>query len=100
MTLQISSPVPRLDVDSAKLPALIDLDGINKHLAPVSRSLLYALAAAGEIQTASVGLKRGSRVWVTASVISWLNRRLATTKKPNLTSRRKTPGVPAPAVQP
>lgn len=79
--------VPELNVNFAALPALIDLNGINKHLCPMSRSMVYELATNGEIETASLGLKRGRRVFVTASVVKWLQRRITQTKRPNVAPR-------------
>ena len=77
-----TEPTPYLGIDASKLPALIDIHGINQHLAPLARSTLYALAGAGEIESASVGLRRGRRLFVTASIIAWLERRAAQTRRP------------------
>ena len=79
-----------LKIDLAKLPALIDLEGINRGIAPMSRSLVYSLDSAGEIESASLGMGRGKRVYITASVVAWLQRRLAQSKRPNLAPRRTT----------
>ena len=81
--------VPELNVNLSGLPALIDLNGINKHLCPMSRSMSYELATSGEIETASLGLGRGRRVFVTESVVRWLQKRLAGTQRPNIAPRRK-----------
>lgn len=86
--------VPELNVNLSALPALIDLAGINKHLCPVSRSLAYVLATSGEWQTASLGIGRGRRVFVTESVVAWLQRRMAGTVRPNIAPRCK-PNTPA-----
>jgi len=85
-----SANTPTLEVDLAALPALIDHGGINKHLAPLARSTLYELATKGEIQSASIGLKRGKRVFVTASIVAWLERRMAITKRPNVAPRQSS----------
>ena len=85
-----NSNVPVLNVNLSGLPALISLDGINKHLCPMSRSLAYALATSGEIQTASIGMKRGARCYVTQSLAEWLQRRMAGTVRPNIAPRRQT----------
>jgi len=77
-----------LKIDVGSLPALIDLDGINRGICPMSRSLLYTLASAGEIESASLGMGRGKRVFITATVISWLQRRIAQSKRPNIAPRR------------
>jgi len=83
------SIVPELNVNLASLPALIDLNGINKNLCPMSRSMSYELATSGEIETASLGLGRGRRVFVTESVVRWLQKRLAGTLRPKIAPRRK-----------
>jgi hypothetical protein len=71
----------------AEIPALIDADGVRKYLAPIGRTTLYELATRGEIQTASLGMLRGKRVFVTSSVVQWLQRRIAETKRPNVSCR-------------
>ena len=95
---------PRLTMQAqaAEVPLLLDADGVRKYLAPIGRSLLYELASRGEIETASLGVKRGKRVFVTATVVQWLERRLAGTIKPNVAERhaaktaaRAEEGVPA-----
>ncbi len=55
--------------------------------APLGRTLLYELASRGEIQSASLGLKRGKRVFVTASIVAWLRRRTAATRRPKVVGR-------------
>jgi hypothetical protein len=79
---------PNLFVNLSGIPALLDADGINKHLAPVGRTLLYELATSGEIQTASIGLRRGKRVYVTSSVVDWLQRRMEATQRPKMARRK------------
>lgn len=81
--------VPVLTVNLSEIPALLDSNGVRKHLAPLGRTLLYELATRGEIQTASIGMKRGKRVFVTASVVQWLQRRMAGTVRPNIAPRSK-----------
>lgn len=76
-----------LRIDLTKIPPLLDCDGVRKNLAPISRTTLYELATLGEIQSASLGLGRGRRVFVTASIVAWLERRMAQTKQPNLAPR-------------
>lgn len=87
MTSPTSADAPDLGIDFSDLPALLDAEGVRKHLAPLGRTLLYELASQGEIQTASLGLKRGKRVFVTASVVAWLQRRIASTRRPRLARR-------------
>lgn len=53
----------------------------------IGRSTLYQLATLGEIESASLGLGRGRRVFVTASIVGWLQKRLAQTKRPNIAIR-------------
>lgn len=86
-TPQEPAPVP-LSINLSELPALLDAEGVRKHLAPVGRTLLYSLATRGEIQTASLGLGRGKRVFTTASIVEWLAKRMAQTKRPNMALRR------------
>lgn len=90
-TVMNQSPVtsvPALNINLSEIPALLDADGVRKHLAPIGRTLLYELASRGEIETASIGMKRGKRVFVTASVIQWLQKRMAITQRPNMSIRR------------
>ena len=81
--------VRALKIDLTGIPALLDAEGIRKHIAPVSRTLLYELSARGEIETASLGIGRGKRVFVTASVVDWIIRKHATTLRPNMGQRGK-----------
>lgn len=76
-----------LGIDLAQIPALLDAEGIRKIFGPISRTMLYELATRGEIETASIGLGRGRRVFVAASIVSWLERRMAQTKRPNIAPR-------------
>ena len=87
-TSQTSANVPVLTVNLSEIPALLDANGVRKHLAPLGRTLLYELATSGEIETASIGIKRGKRVFVTASVVRWLQRRMAMTQRPQMADRR------------
>lgn len=87
-TPQVSASVSTFTVNLSEIPALLDANGVRKHLAPLGRTLLYELASRGEIQTASIGLKRGKRVFVTASVVGWLQRRMAATQRPQMAVRR------------
>lgn len=80
--------VPPLQIDLTKIPPLLDADGVRRKLAPISRTTLYELATLGEIETASLGLGRGRRVFVTASVVAWLQRRMEATKRPKLAPRQ------------
>ena len=84
---QSLTSTPRLSTQAAEVPLLLDADGVRKYLAPIGRSLLYQLASRGEIETASLGMKRGKRVFVTATVVQWLERRLAGTIRPNVADR-------------
>ena len=81
--------VPELNVNLSGIPALIDLDGINKHLFPLSRAMAYQLASAGQIESASLGIGRGRRVFVTSSVVDWMKRRMAQSRRPNCAPRKK-----------
>ncbi len=81
--------VPKLDIDVTRIPPLIDVVGVSTYLAPLSRSLLYELASRGEIQSASIGLKRGRRFFVTTSLVSWLQKRASGTQRPNIAPRKK-----------
>lgn len=80
--------VSNLNIDLSKIPALLDCEGVRTYLAPIGHSLLYELAAAGEIESASLGLGRGRRVFVTASIADWLRKRAAQSKRPNVAPRR------------
>jgi hypothetical protein len=82
-------PAAGFTINQATIPPLLDGDGVRQYLAPLSRSLLYQLDSRGEIQSASLGLKRGSRVYVTSSIVAWLEWRMAATKKPKLSSRAR-----------
>lgn len=88
MTSQLPANVPVLPVNLSEIPALLDAEGVNKYLAPMGRTLLYELATRGEIQTASIGMKRGKRVFLTASVVQWLQKRMAGTQRPQMAARR------------
>lgn len=88
MTPHTSTVVPILQINLSEIPPLLDADGVRKHLAPVGRTLLYELASRGEIDTASIGLKRGKRVFVTASVVRWLQKRMTETRRPQMADRR------------
>ena len=81
--------VPVLTVNLSEIPALLDANGVRKHLAPLGKTTLYELATLGEIQSASIGMGRGRRVFVTASVVEWLQRRLDATQRPNVATRRR-----------
>jgi hypothetical protein len=80
--------VSKLNVNLSKIPPLLDVAGVNTHVAPLSRSLLYELASRGDIETASVGLGRGKRMFLTSSLVSWLQKCVAQTKRPNLAPRQ------------
>lgn len=73
-----------LRIDANKLPPLMSAEQIRERLAPIGRTLLYELATRGEIQSASLGIGRGKRVFVTATVVAWLERRVATSLRPNV----------------
>ena len=88
-TSQSSTNVPVLSINLSEMPALLDAEGVSKHLAPIGRTLLYTLATRGEIQTASLGMKRGKRCYVTASVVRWLEKRMAATQRPQIGERKK-----------
>jgi hypothetical protein len=83
------SRVCTLCIDLSKVPPLLNCEGVNKYLAPIGRTTLYQLATLGEIESASLGMGRGRRVFVTASIVGWLERRLAQTKRPNIAIRGK-----------
>ncbi len=87
-TIRFVKNAPEINLDCSGLPRLLDLDGVNKHLAPLGHTLLYELASLGEIESVSVGLKRGKRLFVTESIVQWLQRRMATTVQPRTKDRR------------
>jgi hypothetical protein len=82
-------PVDVLDlhIDLTKIPPLLSVEGVNQHIAPLSRSLLYEADARGEIQSASVGIGRGRRLFLASSIVDWLQRRAAKTLRPNIAPR-------------
>lgn len=88
-TPQLPVDTHSLAINLSEIPVLLDANGVRKYLAPLGRTLLYELATRGEIQTASVGMRRGKRVFVTASIVKWLEKRMAATKRPQLASGRK-----------
>ena len=88
ISTHIAVNIPALSIDLSAIPALLDVEGINAHLAPISKTLLYELASSGDIETASIGLRRGRRVFVTLSVVQWLQKRMAATKRPRMADRR------------
>jgi len=81
------SGLPSL-VDLSTIPALLDVAGINRWICPMSRSLAYSLASSDEVETVSLGMGRGKRLWVTATVVAWVQRRMAQTTRPNIASRQ------------
>ena len=87
-----NAPAQGLSINLAAIPALLTTQGVNQHLAPCSATSLYEAATAGEIQSVSLGMGRGRRLWVAASVVDWINRRAATTKRPALAGRRAKEG--------
>ena len=85
-----------LNINLHNIPPLLDAQGVKAKLAPLGRTLLYELASRGEIETASLGLGRGKRVFVAASIVRWLQKRAAVTKPLNLAPRRnRRPEHPA-----
>lgn len=81
--------------DSKNIPALLDVSGVRKHIAPIGRTLLYELASTGEIETVSLGMgKRGKRLFVTSSLLDYIRRRSEITRRPNM-GRRKAQGAEA-----
>ncbi len=90
MNSETSTNIQPLRINLSEVPALLDHEGVNKYLAPLGRTLLYELASRGEIESASLGLKRGKRVFVTTSVVRWLERRMATTRRPQMAGKRGT----------
>lgn len=81
------SSTPVLAINLSEMPALLDVEGVKKYIAPIGKTLLYDLSSRGEIETASLGLKRGKRVFVASSIVKWIQRRMATTKRPQMTPR-------------
>lgn len=77
-----TSSAPALNIDLSKLPALLDAYGVERYIADLGRSLLYTLASKNEIESVSLGMGRGKRMFVTASVVAWINRRALVTTKP------------------
>lgn len=82
-------PQTTVHIDKSIIPPFLDVEGVKRHLAPLSRSLLYELATQGEIESASLGMRRGRRVFVTESIVRWLHKRMALTRKPNIAPRTK-----------
>ena len=90
-----TASVPALNLETPTgIPPLLDADGVRKHLAPISRSTLYSLATAQEIVTVSVGVGRGRRCFLTASIIAWLQRRADATVRPKIAARKKPQTIP------
>ena len=85
----------KLNFDLTAIPPLLDVPGVRRYLAPISRSTLYSLTASKEIESASVGMGRGRRMFVAASVAAWLQRRAAVTLIPRIAPRKLTPKVTA-----
>lgn len=58
------------------LPPLLDFRTLQTHF-QIGRTVAYQLASAGEIQTLTLGApgKRGKRVFLTESVLAFLDRR-------------------------
>jgi hypothetical protein len=84
-----------LSTDSKNIPALLDANGVRKHIAPIGRTLLYELASAGEIDTVSFGMgKRGKRLFVTSSLLDYIRRRSEITLRPKM-GRRNAQGADA-----
>ena len=97
-THEPASPLA-LNINLTAIPPLLDVEGINTYLAPISRSTLYSLASEGLIESASIGLGRGRRCFTTASVAAWLQQRAATTKRPNIAPRKAADAKSAGASQ-
>lgn len=83
---------PTFKISTSNLPPILTAGGINSLVAPISRTLLYELAARGEIETVSLGLGRGKRAYLTASVVAWIERRAAVTIRPNIAPRSAKSG--------
>lgn len=74
--------------DPSAFPPFLDAEGIRKHIVPIGRTLLYELDSQGEIQSASLGIGRGRRVYLVGSVLGWLERRMECTKRPKMAPRK------------
>lgn len=77
----MNAPAPTPQLQIAALPPLLDLRAIADNFA-IGRTLAYTLASAGEIQSLTLGApgKRGKRVFLTQSVLEYVQRRADTTK--------------------
>jgi hypothetical protein len=75
---------------SDRLPPILDVPEAGK-VVSCARTGLYALDVAGEIQSLTVGApgKRGKRVYLTASLLAYLARRLVASPK----IKKKADGV-------
>ena len=78
----------------AALPPLSDLEDLDRNF-HFSKTTAYALTAVGEIESVTIGRpgKRGSRRWLTASVLAYIERRK--TESPKL--RAPTPATEQPS---
>ena len=75
----------------AELPHVLDVRTIGQSFG-IGRTTAYHLAAAGEIQSLTLGApgKRGRRVFLTQSVIEYVTRRLAESKPLSCGSQKQT----------
>lgn len=77
------------------VPPLLDAKGVRTYIAPVGRTLLYQAAASGEIESVSLGMgKKGKRLFITESIVAWINRRAVTTEKPKMGANKSSPLSP------
>lgn len=69
------------DACVASLPPILDVQAAKRNFA-LGKTTLYHLAAAGEIQSLTIGApgKRGKRAFVTQSLLDFMNRRATESK--------------------
>src|SRR5215213_403122 len=75
----------------AALPPVLDLRALQANFA-ICRTTAYSLASSGEIQSLTLGApgKRGKRVFLTQSVLDFIERRTATAKPLNCLGNKTT----------
>jgi hypothetical protein len=88
MSTPSAANAPSRSINLAVIPALLDANGVKRYLVNVGKTTLYELATSGEIESVSIGFGRGKRCFVTASIVAWLDRRAAATKRPQMADRR------------
>ena len=96
--MSLLTPSQRPSNVAEPLPLLLDVEGVNKFIGPISRTTLLVLATKKKIETVSMGMKRGKRLFVTESILRWLESRKATTLDLNYVRQpfKKEKGEPSP----